>query len=266
MGVLLSFLGGYPVGAKAVCTLYEKEYIHIKEAQRLFLWCVNPGISFCITAVGTFMLKNTLGGIIIYISIILSSFTLGLISGFFVRRKSRKKMTVSAAEEKSSLFIKSVSDGSNATLSLSCWILIFSCIGNVLNELFTDSSLSLFLNLFFEVTNACKTAIDKAFSLPFICSIISFGGLAVIFQISPYFEKCGITLKNFICMRIINGALSGIFCKLFTFLFPQTAKVSATLSFGNVTLNFSHSLLGTIICILMCILFIFEVDNRKKIC
>ena len=81
--VVLSFIGGFPVGAKCVKLLYENRKINENEAERMMYFCVCSGPAFLITAVGAMMMGNVMSGVVLYVSQIISGLILGTISGFF---------------------------------------------------------------------------------------------------------------------------------------------------------------------------------------
>ncbi len=263
--LLLSFFGGYPVGAKTACELYERKSFSENEINRLFCFCVNPSLPFCVTAVGTFMLKNTLSGVILYVSCVLGGLTLGIILRF-----TGKKTGVLPAPEKNlseqNILTESVARGNSSIISVCGWVLVFSCINEVFRAFPLGNKTALFLTCFFEVTVGCREAISQSIPLHLIAALLSFGGLAVIFQVSPYLKKCNISFKQFFCWRVINSLLSGIICFLLVKIFPQALNTSASISIGSSNFALSHSILAGSVCILMCLVFIFEVDNKRKIC
>ncbi len=263
--LLLSFLGGYPVGGKTACEFYESNQLTQNQAKRLLFFCVNPSFPFCVTALGTFMMRNTKTGILLFTASVLSCLTIGFILSFTEKRNyqdEEKSQTVSSEF----LFIDSVSKGNYALISVCGWVLIFSAVRSVLKALPLNSNASLFLSCIFEVTTGCKACAESSVPLPLISLLLSFGGLAVIFQVGPYLKRCKVSLKEFFCWRVINGALSGLYCLCLTKLFPNEVITSVDLTVGNAVFTFNHSLLAGGICILMCLVFIFEVDNRRKIC
>ncbi len=268
LAVILGLLGGYPVGAKIITEYYENKIIDKSEAHRLICWCVNPGFAFVVTAVGKFMLGSTNAGIIMYCSVVLSSFTIG-----FLIRLTQKPIKALPPQkdiqniiDKENLFIHSVSSGSNAMLSICGWVLTFSAIGAGIEALFQSSSATVFLKSVLEVTTGCKNGAAYGLSLPLICAVLSFGGFAVIFQIAPYLKKINFSLKLFIALRIINGALSAFYCSLIVKLFPRATEVYAVIAIGENSIALSHSVLAAVFLILTCFVLILEVDYRKKVC
>lgn len=265
IAVILGLLGGYPIGAKSAAEFYESGKLTDNEVQRLFCWCVNPSPAFVITAVGTFMFENTKIGIILYASCVSASLAIGFCARFFSDGKNTSEKVEKNTNRKN-IFVNSVSVGSNAMFSVCGWVLVFSAIA-ALSDVFSPNELTaLFLKTVLEVTTGCGYAVSNGLPLPAVSAILGFGGVAVIFQIAPYLEKCKIQIKNLLCLKIINGALSAFFCSQLLKIFPQSTAVFNEISVGGAVFPVSHSITATIILILMCTVLIFEVDNKRKMC
>ncbi len=257
-------LGGYPIGAQAVARLFEGNLISQDEAHRLLCWSINPSPTFVITFLGKFLLGNIACGTIMYASNILASLTIGV----FVRFLGSNDKDVAFKRhyvDKKNIFVNAVATSCKAMLSICGWVLLFSAFSNGINNLIRSEAISTFLKTVSEVSVGCNTAVQEGLSLPIICAIIGFGGFAVIFQIAPYLERCNFKLKYFICLRLIIASLSAFYCTKLIALFPNAVS-----TFENLTQNYSpaisHTPLTSIILIFTCILLVFEVDNKRKIC
>lgn len=265
--VLLGILGGYPIGAKTVAEFYQLKFLNKSDVNRLFGWCINPSPAFVITATGTFMLNNTRSGIVMYISLLLSSLTIGIFSRFLpVKDCESTTYTQLPPIDRKNIFVNSVSSGSKAMLSVCGWVLIFSSVAAGLDVFIKNKELTLFIKSLAEVTTGCETGVKQGISLPLICALLGFGGFAVIFQIAPYLEKCGYDLKIFICWRIINSALSAFYCSGIIKLFPDYRSVFQTIGVGSAEFAVSHSVEASFILLFTCIVLILEVDNKRKMC
>lgn len=262
--IVMGFLGGYPVGAKITADLYKANRISQNEAERLLYFTVNSGPAFTITAVGVGMLHNYYAGLILFASGILTSLTLGFFCRF-LGDGSYMNFSVKKEKNNSLVFINSVSSGANAIINISAWILTFSCFSAIINQFNFNENLKLFLNAVLEVTNGCKLCSTVA-SLPLISAILGFGGLAVVAQVSPYFSSCKVSLKNFIVSRILNASLSAFFTSQLLKIIPVSAKAAVIYSTKNGAVGISYTVSATIILLIMCIFFILQVDNRKKVC
>ena len=259
----LGCLGGYPIGAKTINEFRKKGYISETESARLFNWCINPGISFVVTAVGTFMLGNTLSGIIIYFSCVAASIVLGIFSGFFCRIPQAPQKHISNEKFTEHALIKAVSSSVEAMSGICGWVLFFSTLCELCNQLIDAKDLKLLINAVAEVTLGCKATISAGLPLPVLCAVISFGGLAVASQIAPYLAECGVKMKSYICWQLAGSALSSFFCSQLVKFFPRCAVASASIPpVGTLTKGVPTAL----IMLLMCIVMIFEVDNKRKVC
>lgn len=84
---IMGLISGYPVGAKIVSDLYSKGACSKEEAERMVAFTNNSGPLFIIGTVGSAFYSNSLIGIILLITHILSSISMGLILGYISKRK-----------------------------------------------------------------------------------------------------------------------------------------------------------------------------------
>lgn len=265
IAVILGFIGGYPIGAKTASEFYAEGKLTDNEVQRLFCWCINPSPAFVITAVGTFMMSNFKSGAILYSSTVLSSLLIGFCTRFFSDNKKSQYLRKDISNRKN-IFVKSVSVGSEAMLSICGWVLTFCAIAALTDIFIPDEKSALFIKSILEVTTGCKYAVSYNLPLPVVSAVLGFGGLAVFFQIRTYMDNCNIHMKTFLCMRLLNSALSAFFCSQLIAVFPESATVFSQITAGNTVFPLSHSITASAILVIMCIVFIFEVDNKRKVC
>ncbi len=263
--IILGFLGGYPVGAKGVSDTYSRGLITKNEAQRLFCWCSNPSPAFVVSAVGVFMLSSYKSGLILYASSLLSAFTIGFCTRFFkenIPNSTRPPVFI----QPKNIFTDSVAETAEALLKICAWLLTFSAIASLTEIFVPEKNALLFINCISEVTFGCENAAEEGLALPVIAAILGFGGFAVIFQILTYAKNCGMPVKVFICIKMLNGALNAFFCSVLMRIFPQSTTASTIISAGNQTFTVSHSIITGIILLVMCTVFVLEVDNKRRMC
>ena len=263
--ILLGFLGGYPVGAKGVSDLYSAGHITKNEAQRLFGWCSNPSPAFVISAIGVFTLYSYKMGIILYLSSVLSAFSIGLFSRFFKDSPTDYIYSPVFIQSKN-IFTEAVSETSETILKICGWLLTFCSISSLIEAVVPYNGLLIFINCISEVTSGCENAVTESLSLPVISAILGFGGFAVIFQVYTYMKNCGIPLRFFICIKALNGALNAFFCSVLMKIFPQSVTASTTITAGNQVFPVSNGIITGIILLIMCTVFVFEVDNKRRMC
>lgn len=224
--IILSMIGGMPVGCKMACELYENGSISRSQSQRLMLFCFCCGPAFTISSVGIFMLSSKSAGIVIYASLLISAVIVGILSRFFNEDDNiyRGNITKSESRVFSSALVKAVSSGTTAMISICAWVMLFSCINRLIETMPIGASAKLFSYCMLEVTNGVKISAGYL-KLPLIAGIISFGGVCAHCQVMSYLMKVRMKYKYFLVSRIVSGALSVIICNLLLEFFPVTYEV-----------------------------------------
>lgn len=175
--IIMSLIGGFPVGAKMTMTLLESEKITENQAQRLNLFCVNCGPAFAITAIGVSIYKSQRAGVIIYASLCLSSIILGILSSFLNDKNTVDNKTYNTSQSPLAALSASVGDTVQAVLSVCAWIVIFSAISSCIESSGIDEKLHIAISCLLEVTNGCTLAAGR-FSIPAVTAVIGFGDFA----------------------------------------------------------------------------------------
>ena len=230
---ILSLIGGFPVGAKTVKSMLENKSITENQAQRLLLFCVNPGPAFAITAVGLSLLSNKNTGMIIYLSVALSNLMIAIFS-----RILDDNLVVENAERKDDInipfsFVKSGNEAANSCLGICGYVLLFSCLVSILHILVKNEQTVNILSGLFEVTSGCEK-LSEYNNIPLLSGIIAWGGISVHFQIMDCIYKAKLKLKMFLTARIMSSALSIVLCHSFLTLFPEAVNVALVKSDFNI--------------------------------
>lgn len=263
--IIMSLIGGFPVGAKMTCDLLESGKISKNEAQRLNLFCINAGPAFVIGTVGEIFYNNKNVGILLFSSTVFASIITGIFSTILYE-KPQNKRTIKVQEDVTNpitAFSYSMADSSKAMLSVCSWVIIFNAIIKCLISIGDFEYLTIVCSLL-EVTTGIKMSC-ASMPLPVISAILSFGGISVHCQIFSYIQKSGLKLKLFYTARVICACISGIICNLLLQIFPFEEEVFSNIS--SVTPSaYSVSLPSAVAVIIMCSVLIFEVDTDRKVC
>lgn len=224
--IVMSMIGGMPVGCKMASDLYENGTITRSQSRQLMLFCFCCGPAFTVGTVGIFMLSSKSSGVIIYASLVISSLIIGILSRFFEDEDNvRCKINMSTNHQDfSSALIKSVSGSTSAMFGICSWVILFSCINSLIEALPLSDSAKFFSYCILEVTNAAKISAGYL-TLPLIAGIISFGGICSHCQVMPYIVRVGMKYKFFLVSRIIGATLSAIICNMLLEFFPVTYDV-----------------------------------------
>ncbi len=220
--VLMSFSGGFPVGAKLIDELAAKKQISENTARRMLCYCVNPGPAFVIIGIGQSLLKSQQIGVILYISNILSSLIICIILSFKERREKRIKPTLKGSDAQiSDIFVSSVSDASASIIGICGFVILFSTLIGILSNLSQNEVSDKFLALF-EISNGTVLFSDN---LVFLSFMTSFSGFCVHMQILTVCKNFKVKYHVFLFYRIIGGLLSMSATVLLLKIFEITVPV-----------------------------------------
>ena len=224
--IILSLIGGLPMGCKMTSELYEKGKITLNQGQRLMLFCYCCGPAFTISSVGMYILGSKSAGAVLFASLVLSSLTVGILSRFFDSESNTQncKNSENPKQTLSVSLVKSVSQGSSAMLNICAWVILFSCINRLVEIIPIAESARIFSFSVLEVTNAVYILSGKM-SLPIIAGVIGFGGICGHCQVMPYLLKLKLKYKYFITSRIVGGALAVIYCEGLMKIIPVSYQV-----------------------------------------
>lgn len=230
----MSILSGYPIGAKIIADLNQKNLISDDDAKKMSIFCTTSGPIFVIGAVGVGMLKSFKLGVIIYISHILSSLICGLTFNLISRKKSHQITPLPASfATQENIVSKCLSDTISSLFLVGGYITIFylltevldvcgvvSFLTNTISKIFPASKLSLIdikgtLYGLVEVTHGVKELSSAAqANIPLICGLISFSGTSIIMQSMTYLKQAKIKTHSFVLIKCVQLFLSIIICKL----------------------------------------------------
>ena len=265
--VIMGFLGGYPIGISMTSELLKLGAIEKREAKRLALFSVNAGPAFVISAVGGVIYQSKNIGIILFASVVLSSLTIGIFMGIYSRIKGEKATEKTILKSNTTIpvaFVSATESAARAILSICVWVVTFSAVISFVKLLSIPNEASILLCGALEVTSGCSMSVG-VLPIGVTAALISFSGFCIFFQILPHLKNIGIKFSVFFLSRIVCAILSFIYCTALTKIFPCSSEVFSN-SVTPLAKSFSISIPTTICLILTCVVLIFEVDRKKKIC
>ena len=275
--ILLSFLGGYPAGARGVSLLLQENRITKAQAGRMMGFCVAPGAAFVVTFLGCGLLGNAALGWLLFGSVTLSGLLLGLLSG--LGKPLPEEQHLAAAPDSTSPVVCSVRDACSATATMCGCILLFAGITAVLQGsglfqwiasllastgLVTLGEAAVCLAFLMEVTGGTGMAALTGAGPALYAFGLAFGGLCVHLQVFSFFSELPLSKASFFLWRLLHGLLSaGIFLLLERLLPVPAQQVwavsGAALEYG-VT---ASTAAGGLSLLLMCLSFLLAVSKSR---
>ncbi|MBP0979078.1 MAG: hypothetical protein J6C55_00300 [Oscillospiraceae bacterium] len=211
--IFMSFIGGYPMGAKLISEFLSQKQISRETANRLLCFCVNAGPAFVITAIGYMIYNNKKTGVYLLISHILGSIIIGFILGCFNNKNSNKnKYNKIISLSYSQAFVKSVVDSIYSIINISSFVIIFSVIILVIKNIFRFNNIINILLSFLEITVGLNDIVklDNSLSLLLASFLISFSGISIICQVFYFIKDHDLDKKKIFIFRIFHGLISVI--------------------------------------------------------
>lgn len=260
--IFMSLIGGYPVGAKLTADALKSGEITENEAKRLCIFCMNAGPAFTVTALGVNIYGNIKAGIIIYISLCMSSVIIGVLTRFLADGKSVIQINKTERNFSADDITFSVWDAFEATLRICAWVILFSAFMACATVKFGKSGE--FLGAVAEVTAGTVT-VSKICPIPVVTALCGFGGFCVHCQVLKYIKQCSLPYKLFFVGRILNSAISAALCHIILYYFPIEQNVSYTFESASVS-AISVSLPTVIAFIFMCVTMVLNIEKKGKVC
>ena len=230
---VLSLLSGFATGGYFLDRI-KKENLCDKNALGIISILVsNNSPAFVITAVGTNMLGHFHSGLILYFSILISSFITAFIFSFLYPYPPLKNTKIQKLQ--STDFISSLNNAVMSILYI-CGAVIFSySLCKVVSLYTNDMLISSLISVLFEVTTACRIIIDNiGKNLYFICFALSLCPLSTCLQLKSCSKSGNINLKILILSKFVHIPMSLLILRIAVNLFPQSFAVYAN---GDIKIN-----------------------------
>lgn len=261
---VMSALGGFPVGGKMTKQLYEKGCLTQNQAQRLLLFCVNPGPAFAVGVLGLSLFGNIKIGCIIYASIIISNLIIAFFSRFIADFEEAKAPEKSECELYRA-FVRSGSGAAASIISICTFVLVFACLESVFEAIIDSETAVDVLSGTLEVTTGCER-LARFSSPPLIAGVTAWGGLSVHCQIADCIKKAGLDIKLFLTARIMSASISLVICDALLKLFPTDIPTIA--ASASIVSSVSESSFPISVAMLLtsCVFLIgdYSFNSRRK--
>jgi len=246
----LSFVGGYPVGARTTLSLYERGLCSRVQAERMLAFCNNSGPAFIFGVVGTGIFANSKAGLMLYLAHVAASLCVGFLFRFYKSGPSDNCMDVSpvriSSPHFSSAFTNSIKDSMGATLNICAFVLFFTVAIHLLTLTGLFSALAALLTpgrldpLWGERLLTGLLELSSGVSslrsgngggrLELAAFMLGWAGLSVHCQVLSFLGGSGLSVKPYFAGKLLHGLLSAWFIAGMQRLFPLELQVSSTLA------------------------------------
>ena len=256
--IILSMIGGYPVGARCAEMMYEEGQLSSKQAEKSVYIAVCAGPGFLINFVGSALLGSTDAGILLLCAEIISVILTGIIAGRTVKCGFEEAYTVKK-DNHSNLLVASVGDASSATFRMCSMVIICSALIEIIAAVSHDKTLTDISAAVIEITTGCGMMCGR-YPLAKIAFFIGFGGLSVHLQIFAALDKVHINKALFFLFRIIQGIICMASAYILLMIFPLEVSVFNSAEVG-LTAAKSATLVGSAALVLCSLCFLGTINK-----
>ncbi len=225
--IAIGFLSGIPMGAKSVADLLGDQKISKKEGQFLIGLCNNASPMFIIGYIAITQLKLPQIKYALY-AIIYSSAILGSV---LMRYLMKHKPAVTKSRRDSllhsmnlpvrtpplrfsfDLLDQSIMNSFEVVTKVGGYIILFSILAQIIHSMGPDIGFvkPLIMGLF-EITTGisqiCKSDLDPSMKIVLVTVLTTFGGFSGIAQTKSVLGNQGLSIKNYIIVKLISAGIS----------------------------------------------------------
>ncbi len=220
---LLSVLSGYPMGAKLICSMYERGIYSTDDAKQMMSFCSVSGPMFIVGTVGVAVFGSVRVGYVILAANIIAS----LLNGLIYRGKNREQTQIKLEETapSSSLLADSVYDSLKSILLVGAYMVlaflmidlmnnthIFSLVTKLICGIFSIKncqSVNAVLAGIFEITRGVidiqASGCPLQISAVIASGLIGFGGISILLQSLTFLKTLKIKTSSIVLQKITQG-------------------------------------------------------------
>ena len=251
---VMGIISGYPIGAK-IATNFRKEHICTKEeCERLLSFTNNSGPLFIIGSVGILLYRNTMIGLLLFITHLLASLSVGILFRFWKKNSHTdsyystskaytENKTQASFSNLGEILSESIVSSIKSILVIGGFVVIFSSIISILKssgithmiEIITTPFFN-FIHIspsfieplftgFFEITNGISTISNiacKKLSINILMTafLLGFGGISVLLQVLSITSKSDLSIKPYIYGKLLHGIIAALYTYILMNVFP----------------------------------------------
>lgn len=220
---IIGLLGGYPLGAKTITSLYENGSCSKTEAEHLLGFCSNSGPAFILGACGAGVFQSSTVGLLLLLSHILAAIAVGII----FRRKgtpvSSASIPKSNSEDFSTAFVKAVKESFRSVLDVCGFVIFFAVIMELLSStgFLPVGFLGTVIQGFIELTAGIfqLSTVELTTALPLCSFFLGWGGLCVHCQAMAFILPMKLKTGKYFLGKLLHGLISAfitfVFCSIF---------------------------------------------------
>ncbi len=240
--VFLGMFCGFPVGARCAISALSSGELNREEAERVLLFSTNPSSAFLINAVGGSLWGNQTFGLLLYLSVLLSQLTIGILFSHLPRKKGIDRSytvdpvkSIKAPPPMGKLFTEAVTASCSAILLVCAYVVFFSALGGTVNlALEHFGPPPIFKAIIFGILElsggvSAAAALPNTLMSALLCAFAAgWSGLSVHCQLLSVCSGYELRFRPYLLAKLAQGFLCVLLFWCFLSMFPS-AMIPAVL-------------------------------------
>ena len=268
--ILVGFLCGFPMGARTIADLRNRQELSSEEGQYLLAFCNNSGPAFILGVVGTGIFASSRAGLLLYLAHIAASLCVGLLFRFYRPGEGPRPGRHAAPQFQAAsfpvAFTHSITGALSSTLNICAFVLFFTVVIRMLflsgvmgalaggaaallsplglDQAWAQRLITGLLELSSGVSSLTGAGTVTG-RLSMAAFMLGWAGLSVHCQVLAFLGDSGLSLRTYLTGKLLHGGLSALFTALLVRRFPLEAPVSSYLAEqveGIASLDFQRAL------------------------
>ncbi len=256
--VTAGLIFGFPIGTRALVSLYDNGEISKDEFGHAVGFCGIPSFGFIVGVMGESFFSSKSFGIFMYVTAVLSA----LISGILFKKGVQSKyefMPTSAPQKKnlSQILTDAISSSTGAIIVLCAYVVFFSCIIGCISEKLFSSDAGTVAGSLLELTAGIKASasIGGAFGVALCGFTVGWSGFSVHLQAMALTADRVESFTRYFVQKLFQGLLCALAAVAFSHLAHFTPAGTAAVFSSIFTPEYS---------VIMFMLFFFCLFHSKK--
>lgn len=219
--VLSGLVFGFPIGTRALTSLYDKEEISQEELTTAIGFCGIPSFGFIVNVMGITLFSNRSFGVFMYITAIFSALISGIV---FSKRKKREYKFVAPTPQKekrvSEIVTQSISSATAAIITLCAYIIFFSCIVGGVSDALLSKSMGAFIGAALELSSGILSSAEMGGLVGMaLCGFtVGWSGFSVHCQTAALVADRVSSYSKYLIQKLFQGILCAVGAVSYSFI------------------------------------------------
>ncbi|MBR5309342.1 MAG: hypothetical protein IKU43_11255 [Clostridia bacterium] len=212
---ILGLVSGLPTGAVLALKMYERNAVSLSQARRIAIYSSVVSPAFCIIYFGNSVMKNTLCGVAVYISVVVTSIGV-MLTEYCLFGKNEADDThfdfQNDIEPRNESFTDVIVNSFMGLLNICAFVMFFMCIGEISSLIIgfirgSSRTADALICGILEFSGGISKLSALKFGERFVYGafLLGFGSVSAIMQVMDFCTPLGIRVRRLLIVRLVSA-------------------------------------------------------------